>query len=359
MENKNKFLITGILLSLLLFVNIMAFNPLNNANEFSSYNVLNLDKNIFNLPNIESNISGLNADNNTGCCSVIVHVQSGHDIISYRRDSGYAADITIENMSFNGQNAIHEYKTQNGYFTHTIITENGWIIGIGGKDNPNTNKELEKLGSDIISKGNIQKGDIEKANAIIKGNGWGHFVIKSPDDDIGITAYDSRTSSTMTKPSSMVELFKMKDGDYVKVPNNPQYYGSGQFNNFSSDPINAAIKIIGTDHYNDHGNVRRDVVTYDYTNDNTSKKVDVWASFDGGALLKGANGSPDNIKFFGNEIQANELPKIPDKKFLGEITLQNDNPSPKSSMNLRIVLICSIFGLGFVMVNLAKKRIFK
>jgi len=28
--------------------------------------------------------------------------------------------------------------------------------------------------------------------------------------------------------------------------------------------------------------------------------VDVWASFDGGALLTGTRGYPDNFKFFGN-----------------------------------------------------------
>jgi hypothetical protein len=174
------------------------------------------------------------------------------------------------------------------------------------------NKQLETLGRTIISKGKIEKKDIKTANTIIKGNGWGHFVIKSPDDNVGITSCDYRVSLSMTK------LFKMKDGDYIKVPNNPRYYRYGKFNKFSNDPANAAIKIIGNDIF---GQNRRDVITYSYNNSN-SKIVDIWASFDGGTLLNSAKGSPDNIQFFGKKIYANELPKIPDKKFLGGVTLQ-------------------------------------
>lgn len=249
----------------------------------------------------------------TGCCSVLVHVGPGHDIISYRRDSVNPANIIIEKTNFGGQNAIKEYKTQRGYFTHTIITENGWIIGIGGKDDPDTTRRMESLGNDIISKGHVEREDMEKANTIIKESGWGHFLIKSPDDNVGITAYDYRVSKSITK------LFKMKNGDYVKVPNNPRYYGKGKFRRFSRDPDNAAIKIIGNDIY---GQSRKDVITYDYD----SKKVSIWASFDGGALLGGLSGSPDNIQYIGKEINGGELPVLPRKKFIGEENL-SFNPS--------------------------------
>ena len=104
-----------------------------------SYNTLNFDKNVLDLPVTDFNGTGSNStglDNATGCCSVVVHVSSGHDVVSYRRDSNNSADTIIENMSFSGQNSIHEYKTQGGYFTHVIITESGWIVCIGGKDDP-------------------------------------------------------------------------------------------------------------------------------------------------------------------------------------------------------------------------------
>ena len=257
--------------------------------------------------------------NETGCCSVLIHVGPGRDVLSYRRDSVNSADIIIDKINFNGQTAIKEYKTQRGYFTHTIITRNGWMIGIGGKDDPNITKQLETLASDIISKGYIERRDIEKANTIIEKNGWGHFLIKAPDDNVGITACDYRVHRSITK------LFKMKDGDYVKVPNNPRYYDKGKFNSFSKDPDNAAIEIIGTDIY---GQSRRDVITYDYN----SKKVSIWASFDGGALLWGPIGNPDNIQYLGNKINGKDLPLIPAKKFLGEEDLTVD-PTISSVFN--------------------------
>ena len=354
MKNENKFLIIG-LVSLLVFANAMAFSPSDKFKEFNPY-TLNLDNNIFNLPSIEDNETSNvnNSENDTGCSSVIVHINAGHDVVSYRRDSNNSADTIIEDMNFNGQKAIHEYKTQGGYFTHIIITENGWIICIGGKDDPVTNKELEKLGSDIISRGSIQQGDIDQANLIIKKNRWGHFLIKSPDDNVGLTGYDSRD---LRNPSNMTKMLKMNDGDYVKIANNPNFFVYDQFNKVSNDPIDAAIKIIGEDPY---GLNRRDVTTYEFTKNSSITKVDVWASFDGGALLTGARGYPDNVKFFGNETHANELPKIPDKKFLGEEILQNNtstNHFPISSMNLEIAIMGAILGVitGFSIYKFNKK----
>jgi hypothetical protein len=356
MKNKNKLLIMG-LVSLLLFANIMAFNTSDKFKEFNPYITLNLDKNVIQLPSIEDNRGESNAkalENDTGCSSVVVHVNPGHDVVSYRRDSKNSADTIIEEMNFNGQKAIHEYKIQGGYFTHIIITEDGWIICIGGRDNPDTNKQLEKLGSDIISRGSIQKEDINNANAIVKKNRWGHFLIKSPDDNVGVTGYDSRN---IANPSNMTDMLKMNDGDYVKIANNPNFYVHGQFNKFNSDPIDAAIKILGEDAF---GLDRRDIITYEYTKNNNTTKANVWASFDGGALLTGARGYPDNIQFFGNMIHANELPKIPGKKFLGEDILQNNtsnNSFPISSMYLEIVIIVAILGVisGFLVFKFNKK----
>jgi hypothetical protein len=355
MKNENKFLIMG-LVSFLLLANIIAFNTSDKFNEFNPYNTLNVDKNIFQLPPIEDNSGKSNVtalENDTGCSSVIVHVNPGHDVVAYRRDSNNSADIIVEEMNVSGQKAIHEYKTQGGYFTHIIITENGWIICIGGKDNPDTNRQLETLGSDIISRGSIQMEDINNANVIIKKNRWGHFLIKSPDNNVGVTGYDSRN---LNSPSNMTDMLKMNDGDYVKIANNPNYFVHDQFNKFSNDPIDAAIKILGEDAF---GLDRRDIITYEFTQNNSTSKANVWASFDGGALLNGARGYPDNIQFFGNMIQANELPKIPGKKFLGEKILKNNtsnNSSPISSMNLVLPLILVMLGLitGFLFIKFNK-----
>ena len=306
----------------MLFANIIAFNPSDKIKESNTQNVSILSiGHVYEVNGTELNVKN-SSGNNTGCCSVIVHVKQGHDIVSYRRDAGYAANIIIERIDFNGQNAIIQYKIKNGYFSHVIITENGWIISIGGHDGPITNKLLEKLGSNIISRGTIENKDLNEANLIIKRNGGGHFLIKSPNDNVGVTIYDSRFSASQT------ELFKMNDGDYVKVPNTPIYYGHGSFSKFGVNPVDTAIQIIGKDPY---GVDRRDVTTYELINDNNSTKVNIWASFDGGTLIKSTKGEPDNIMFMNNnssivnKLKADEIPRIPNKTFLGEETLQDNN----------------------------------
>ena len=325
-----------ILLCSLSFANIMTFNPQNNIKESESQNnyaPIKLDH-VCEANGAKSNENV--SEDGTGCCSVIIHIKHGHDIVSYRRDSGYAANVLIEKINFNGQTAIIEYKTQKGYFCHVIITQNGWIISIGGKDGPNTNEMLEKLGSDIISRGNIENKDLNEANSIIKRNGWGHFVIKSPDDNVGVAIHDSRVSASITK------LFKMNDGDYVKVPNTPRYYDSGNLGKYSNNSINAAIQIIGTDPY---GVNRRDVITYELINDNISTKVNIWASFDGGALMRGTKGKPDDILFMNNDslgnnkLKGDKLPTIPNKMFLGEETLGNDNLQDGNSVDFYIIFM--------------------
>ena len=313
MKKNNIYLTIGIISFLLLF-SITASNHLKTGESYLQ-NPLYSHKFSKLSPVSENDIpvEVINTSNG-GCTSVLIHVKKGYDILSYRRDSGYPADIIIDKVNFNGQAAIKEYKTQNGYFTHTIITKNGWIISIGGKDDSTTNKYLEKLGSDIISKGYIEKKDVRQANTVIKQSGWGHFVIKSPDDNVGIAAYDYRLSYSTTR------LFKMKDGDYIKVPNNPRYYNSGKFNKFNDNPVDAAIKITGKDIY---GQDRRNIITYECTDDNNLENVNIWASFDGGALLRGNGGNPDNILYMGKRIARGELPKIPGKKFLGSQKLNN------------------------------------
>lgn len=340
MENKDKFLITGIMLCLAL-VTVIAFSSSNKIGEpYSQY-----DHNLLNSGYLWGyNETGLNTTNSsTGCCTVIAHVNHGHDIVSYRRDSNLSADIIINKMHFNGQNAIRQYKLQNGYFCHVIITQNGWIISIGGKDSPTINKELEKLGSDIMSRGSIKNKDLKEANLIIKQNGWGHFVIKSPDDNVGIAIYDCRVHN------SIIKLFKMNDGDYIRVPNTPKYYNTGNFSKYGINPIDAAIQIIGTDPY---GLDRRDVITYELINDTNSMKLNIWASFDGGTLLHNAKGKPDNIMFINNnslstsKLNGDELPRIPNKLFLGEETLQNNDL--KSNNNLKDYIFLPILSIMII-----------
>lgn len=262
------------------------------------------------------------------CCLVLVCLGDNHDIISYRRDAEYPADMIIDKMKFMGYDAIHEYKEDGGYFTHLIITEEGWIIGIGGKDNQSINKELEELGGEIVSKKRIEEENIKEANSILRENQWGFFIIKSSDGKVGLTAYDGRIEA------NTISILNITEGEYVKVTNNPNCCEQGNFKEFDHDPTEAALKIAATDPYGLH---RRDIITYEYN----QGKVMVWASFDGGKLLEGAMGSPDNIKFLGHEISGKKLPVVPNKKFLGNETLPQEKPG-KQSMTPTIIIMAII-----------------
>ena len=254
---------------------------------------------------------------NSGCCSVLVHVKKGVDVFSYRRDSTYAANLHIIKTNWYGKQAVKEYKTTNGYFFHTIITRNGWIVSSGGPDIVWITQKLESIAGHASVRGYIKKSDINSAYALLRKEGLGHFLIKDPSGNVGLVTYNYGRSKT--------KLFKMKDGEYVSVPNNPIYYRQGTISK-KSNPVSSAIHLAGTDRY---GVNRRDIITYDVQNIHNSTEVNIWASYDGGKLIKRYRGKPDNIIFRGHKIYASTLPRIPSKKYMGKITL---NSYKKSSV---------------------------
>lgn len=253
---------------------------------------------------------------NSGCCSVLVHVKKGVDVFSYRRDSTYAADLHIIKTKWYGKEAVKEYKTTNGYFFHTIITRNGWIVSSGGPDIVWITQKLENIAGHASVRGYIKKSDINSAYALLRKEGLGHFLIKDPSGNVGMVTYNYGRSK--------IKLFKMKNGDYVSLPNNPIYYRQGTISK-KSNPVSSTIHIAGTDRY---GVNRRNIITYKVQNIHNSTEVNIWASFDGGKLIKRYRGRPDNIIFKGHKIYAHTLPGIPSKRYIGKITLKSYKKSP-------------------------------
>ncbi|HEX3014551.1 MAG TPA: hypothetical protein VHO92_09840 [Methanobacterium sp.] len=254
-----------------------------------------------------------NSEESSGCCSVLVHVKKGVDVFSYRRDSTYAANLHIIKTKWYGKQAVKEYKITNGYFFHTIITRNGWIVSTGGPDIVWITKKLESIAGRASVRGHIKKADINSAYALLRKAGLGHFLIKDSAGNVGLATYKFGHSKT--------KFFKMKDGEYVSVPNSPTYYRQGIISK-NSNPVSSAIHLAGTDRY---GINRRNIITYKVQNIHNSTEVNIWASYDGGKLIKRYRGKPDNIIFRGHEIYAGTLPRIPSKKYIGKITLMSYN----------------------------------
>jgi hypothetical protein len=294
--------------------NSITYDLKENHTNYTNSNLTNVSNNSTstNSTVIKKTQENANNEESSGCCSVLVHVKKGVDVFSYRRDSTYAANLYIQKIKWYGKEAIKEHKNTNGYFFHTIITKNGWIISTGGPDIVWINKKLESLAGKITIKKRITKTDIKSAYKLLKKAKLGHFLIKDPAGNVGLAIYYYGYSK--------IKVFKMKEREYISVPNNPRYYRHG-FITKKSNPVSSAIYLAGTDRY---GINRRNIITYKVENINTSTKIKVWASYDGGKLIKRrGRGKPDNIIFRGHKISAKSLPRIPSKRYIGEVKLRS------------------------------------
>jgi hypothetical protein len=259
-------------------------------------------------------------DLNEGCCSIIVQATNNHNVVAFRRDSKYPAELIITKKIFHGKNAEVQYKINGGLFHHTVITSDGWIIGIGGRGTI-YNHELLSLAGQIMENG-INQDSMEKAQSILTKMCVGHFLIKSPDNYVGCII--------QFKENTLNKLFKMHDGEFICVPNAPKYYREGNYTEFNGNPLTAAAKIAGTDLW---GVNRRDVIFHNVEKNANNTMLQIWASFDNGSLINRnhGKGGPDDIQFLKNQIiYGKNLPIIPDMTKIGEIELlDNETGSPE------------------------------
>lgn len=260
------------------------------------------------------------------CCSVVLHVNKDSHVFAFRRDSSYSANLYIKKINIGAKEGIKEYKTRNGYFLHSLVTEDGWYVGNGGPDIVYINKGLENIAVNMISKNTINNYYMGRANSLLKKLSLGHFVIKSPNGKVGILIKNGR--------SSKYSIFTMKNGEFVSIPNSPKSYRRGSYLKYSKDPVTAAIKIAGTDRW---GINRKNIMTYSTKSNYDYKKVvrdnktvtlktlknrviEVFATWDTGKLLgRKARVKADNVYFFSKYISAKSIPIIPYKKFIGRI----------------------------------------
>jgi hypothetical protein len=248
----------------------------------------------------------------SGCCSVVLQGANNSFTYAYRRDSSYSADLYIKKTKLHGKEAIKEYKLVNGYFFHTLILKDGWFIGTGGTDIPYLNRYLENLGGEIASKGKITNNDMKTAQSSLIKLGIGHFIIKSPEGNVGLSIYNRGHTKTT--------VFKMKKGEYVSVPNSPSHYRKGTYTVKKSNLVDAAIYIAATDKW---GVNRRNIIAYDVKKVDKTTNVKIWASSDNGKYIgRTSRGWQDNIIYKGVKTKANSIPTIPNKKYIGEATLK-------------------------------------
>lgn len=273
----------------------------------------------------------INNDLDEGCCSVIIQVTGNRHVVAFRRDATFPADLIITQNSFYGKNAEIQYKVNGGLFYHTVITRDGWIVGSGGIGS-NYNHELMSLAGQIMENGAIGHDSMQKAQSILTSMEVGHFLIKSPDNHVGFVIHF--TGTTLNK------LFKMQDGEFISVPNAPQYYREGKYAAFNSNPIRAAAEIEGTDLW---GINRRDVIIHDVQKNISNTALQIWASFDNGSMINRDKDKcgPDDIQFLDDQITyGKDLPIIPNITRIGQMNLVNDADMDKKSIKCLSEELC-------------------
>lgn len=244
-----------------------------------------------------------------GCCSFYIHINSTESISGFRRDSTYAANIFIKTSKWQNKTIIKQYKTAHSYFFHLITSSDGWMMGTGGADNPNINKNIEKISATMVSIGKIKQSLLKKIQKYERILGIGHYAIKDPEGNYGIVW------------KNKIKTGKLKEGEFISVPNLASYFRRGKFKKFDVNPLKAAIKIGATDRY---GINRRDCTIFYLKYSELKGNISVYGANDDGRLSgKHTSRLKDNIYFKKKYFSKNSLPKVPKIKLLGIHNFKN------------------------------------
>jgi hypothetical protein len=281
-----------------------------------------------NTDNLIFNFEDNNLTNDSGCCSVVVQIDENHSMMSYRRDAALGADIFIEKVNWSGTPAVKQYKTENGYFNHVVVTNTGWIIGLGGIDDGEDNQRCENITAGMINDNNtISESDLQKIQSIKQAYGLGHVIVKAPNGNYGFATVD------------MLKTGTLKPGQYISLPNKYTFSRAGEFPVNSSDRIKDAIDLARTDQF---GLTRRGIMTYDFQVTDEGNVTDIYLSNDDGSYFGQSNsGNIDNILFNNTTYLAKDIPIAPSYKSIGNVTFveeQTDSPTN------------GIFTIGFIVL---------
>ena len=291
-----------------------------------------------NHQNTNNNQVFINDNNDTdifGCCSIVLQEDGSDSIMTFRRDSNITADIHIENVNWHGIPAIKQYKTDEGYFSHVIITKDGWMIGFGGIDDGADSEKCENITAEIISDDySISEEKLVEIQKIKQKYGRGHVLIKAPNGNFGFACVDK------------VKTGKIEPGQYISLPNNYSLSRSGELSLSSDDLIKDMNELAQSDLY---GLDRRDIVTYDYHSGNESY-ADVYVSNEDGSYLDvNYTGCVDNIYLKDNLTKAEDIPIAPAYKSIGTMDFTGtDSPLNLINIAIYIAALILIVGVSFV-----------
>ena len=281
-----------------------------------------------------------NGTDEFGCCSIILQEDGTDSIMTFRRDSNVDADIRIENIDWHGIPAIKQYKTDGKYFSHVIITKDGWMIGFGGIDDGVGSEKCENISFEMINDNfTISKEKLEEIQKIKQPYGRGHFIIKAPNGNYGFATVDK------------VKTGQLEPGHYISLPNNYSLSRAGELSLGSDDKIGDMVELARSDKY---GVERRDIITYDYHSGDDAY-ADIYVSNEDGSLL-GVNytGCVDDVYINDKEIKAEDIPVAPSYDKVDTLHF-SDGSSPLGVIVPIIICIVFVGALSFGSFRFVKR----
>lgn len=264
-----------------------------------------------------------------GCCSIVLQENGTDSILAYRRDSNLTADIHIEKINWHGIPAIKQYKTEGDYFTHVIITNNGWIIGLGGIDDGVDNQKCENITATMISKdNNISEESLAEIQKIKQPYGRGHVVVKAPNGNYGFANVDK------------LKTGKLEPGQYISIPNNYSNSRSGNISLNVDNKIKVMNELSQTDTY---GVDRREIITYDFQTNGSENITDIYVSNEDGSFLgKDYTKCIDDIYFGNNVTKSGDIPIAPNYKSIGSVTFTADDVNGNMLLVIGVIILALI-----------------
>ena len=326
MNLKRKFLIFGIVVILISIMGVYSAQYHENATEVSGI------------------VESANGDDVFGCCSIVLQLDGNDGMMSFRRDSNYTADMKVEKINWHGIPVIKQSKEDQGYFTHVIITHDGWMIGMGGIDDGEDSKKCEDIAYKMINNdSSINKSCLKEIQDIKKPYGRGHVVVKAPNGNYGFANVNKLKTGTL------------EPGMYISIPNNYSMSRSGNLSLESDDLIKDMTELSQLDKY---GFDRRDIITYDFHASSNNNTTDVYVANEDGSKLNVSYVDCVDDVYFNNQLtKAADIPIAPDYKSLGSITFTDADLNSLDGNMVYIVLagvVIFIIALGYGVYRLVR-----
>ena len=279
----------------------------------------------------------LNETDASGCCSVVVQLENNSSILSYRRDASSGADIHIEQVDWHGKQAAKQYKVDGGYFNHVIVTNDGWIIGLGGADDGVDNQKCENITASMINDNfTISTDKLEQIQAIKQAHNKGHVVIKAPNGNYGFAT------------PQIVKTGHLDPGQYISMPNHYSYSRAGEISLNDTDKIRTMTDLARSDMY---GLSRRGITVYDFQTHADNNTTDIYVSNDDGSLFGMATGGMiDDVYYNNTVIKGGDIPIAPNFKYIESMSFTNDTVNGNSTYDSFVSILCIIGFVVFVAI---------